>query len=185
MGTYDDLMPTDRRDRSGGRLIRVTSVVLLATFCVIVAVITFWPGPPDPDGQLQLRVFLQQAYTQGLPQWITFGKIEFGANIVMFVPIGLFGALALGRARWLIVPLAVAASSAIEIIQATRIPERVGTPRDVLANGLGALVGLLLAELVLLGVRRRDRQRALPGSGSAAGAPVLGAGTPAPAPVES
>ena len=141
------------------RRLRLVSAVLLVTFCVVVALITFWPGPPDPDGQRALRDFLRQAYTQGLPTWITFGKIEFGSNILMFVPIGLFGALTLGRARWLIVPAAVAASATIEIIQAARLPERVGTPRDVLANGLGALVGYLLAALIVLCARRRTRRR--------------------------
>jgi hypothetical protein len=141
------------------RRLRLVSAVLLVTFCVVVAFITFWPGPPDPDGQRALRDFLRQAYTQGLPTWITFGKIEFGSNILMFVPIGLFGALTLGRAGWLIVPAAAAASAAIEIIQAARLPERVGTPRDVLANVLGALVGYLLAVLIVLGARRRTRRR--------------------------
>ena len=39
-------------------------------------------------------------------------------------------------------------SLAIEITQASGLPERVGTPRDVIANSLGALIGYLLACLV-------------------------------------
>jgi len=90
---YDGSMPSPRRNRaSAERRIRVMSTGLLVAFCAIVAIITFWPGPPDPDGQLALKDFLRQAYTHGLPTWITFGKIEFGANVVMFMPIGLFGA---------------------------------------------------------------------------------------------
>jgi len=147
------------------------STGLLVAFCAIVAIITFWPGPPDPDGQLALKDFLRQAYTHGLPTWITFGKIEFGANVVMFMPIGLFGALALARARWLIVPLALAASITIEVIQATRLADRVGSPRDVVANGLGALLGLLLAELVLLVVRGRTRDRSAGGTPTIASSP--------------
>ena len=63
----------------------------------MVAIITFWPGPPDPDGQQALRTSCATPHLHGLPRWITFDKIEFGANILMFVPIGLFGALALPR----------------------------------------------------------------------------------------
>ncbi len=133
--------------------------MLLITFGVVVTVITFWPGPPDPDGQLALREFLLQAYTHGLPTWITFGRIEFAANIVMFVPIGLFGALVLVRHSWLVVPIAVAASIAIEVFQSARLAERVGTPRDVIANGLGALLGYLCSLLVLRVARRRIRRR--------------------------
>lgn len=128
---------------------RIVSGTLLITFCAVVATITFWPGPPDPDGQQALHEFLIEAHAHGLPTWITFGKIEFGANILMFIPIGLFGALTLPKWRWLIVPAAVAASTAIEIIQAAGLPDRVGSPRDVVANGLGAAIGYLLACLVV------------------------------------
>lgn len=142
------------------RRLRVVSAVLLIAFCVAVAVITFWPGPPDPDGQHALKVFLLRAHMNGLPLWITFGKIEFGANIVMFLPIGFFGALALPRFRWLVVPAALLASVVIEVVQAARLPDRFGTPRDVVANGLGALGGYLLAILLLAVLRRRIRQKA-------------------------
>jgi len=141
------------------RGLRITALVLLITFGVVVTVITLWPGPPDPDGQLALRVFLLQAYTHGLPTWITFGLIEFAANIVMFVPLGLFGALVMVRHSWLVVPIAVAASIAIEVFQSARLVERVGTPRDVIANGLGALLGYLCSLLVLRVARRRIRRR--------------------------
>jgi VanZ family protein len=147
------------------RRLRVVSVVLLVTFCVVVAIITISPGPPDPDGQHALEAFLRNAYPRGLPRWITFGKIESAANVLMFAPIGFFGALALARARWLIVPAAVFASAFIEVFQAIRLPERVGTPRDVIANGLGALLGYLLALVVVTFVRHRmNRQRPAAGS---------------------
>ena len=77
----------------------------------------------------------------------------------MFVPIGLFGALALPPPRWLIVPAAIMGSLAIEITQASGLPQRVGTPRDVIANSLGALIGYLLACLVIRSVERSARRR--------------------------
>ncbi len=142
------------------RRLRAVSIALLIGFCIAVAVITFWPGPPDPDGQRALKVFLLRAHMNGLPLWITFGKVEFGANVVMFLPIGFFGALALARLRWVVVPAALLASVAIEAVQAARMPQRVGTPRDVVANALGALCGYLLALLVLRFIRRRLRRKA-------------------------
>ncbi|MET0864731.1 MAG: VanZ family protein [Nakamurella sp.] len=141
------------------RRLRVVSAVLLVTFCLVVAIITFSPGPPDPEGQHALKDFLLRAYTHGLPTFITFDRIESAANVLMFLPIGFFGALALGRARWLIVPAAVCASAGIEIVQALRMPERVGTPKDVIANGLGALLGYLLALLVIAFIRYRSKRR--------------------------
>jgi len=141
------------------RLIRLSSMALLVVVCLVVAFITFSPGPPDPAGQLALREFLYQAHLRGMPFWISFNKIEFGANILMFIPIGLFGALALPRPRWLIVPAAIMGSLAIEITQASGLPERVGTPRDVIANTLGAIIGYLIACLVIWFVDRGARRR--------------------------
>ncbi len=159
--TYDEPVPeSSATGEPALRRLKAVSVALLIGFCVAVAVITFWPGPPDPDAQRELKVFLLHAHLNGLPMWITFGKIEFGANIVMFLPIGFFGALALPRLRWIVVPAALLASVAIEAVQAARMPERVGTPRDVVANLLGALGGYLLALAVLRFIRRRNRRKA-------------------------
>jgi len=153
-------MVSPTRDREPAlRLIRIWSMVLLATVVIVVAIITFSPGPPDPSGQQALRSFLDHAHLHGLPRWISFNKIEFGSNILMFVPIGLFGSLALPPPRWLIVPAAIMGSLAIEITQASGLPQRVGTPRDVIANSLGALIGYLLACLVIRSVERSARRR--------------------------
>jgi hypothetical protein len=133
--------------------------VLLATVVIVVGIITFSPGPPDPSGQQALRSFLDHAHLHGLPRWISFNKIEFGSNILMFVPIGLFGALALPPPRWLIVPAAIMGSLAIEITQASGLPDRVGTPRDVISNTLGALIGYVLACLLIRVVQRNARRR--------------------------
>ena len=83
----------------------------------------------------------------------------YADRLAISVPIGFFGALALARLRWLIVPAALLASVAIEAAQASRIPGRFGTPRDVIANVLGALAGYLLAVLVLRFLRRRSMRK--------------------------
>lgn len=158
-GRYDDVMlsrpasaePTLRR-------LRVLSAVALATFALIIAVITLWPGPPDPDGQSWLREFLRHGHAYGIPGWITFGRVEFASNIVMFMPVGFFGALALSRHRWLVVPAAAVASAGIETVQAMALPLRYGTVRDVISNTLGALLGYLLAAAVVAAVLRRARR---------------------------
>ena len=155
-------MPASRSTKPPLRGLRWVSAGLLVAFLAAVAVVTFTPGPPDADGQRDLIAFLARAHAQGLPQWVTFGKVEFGANVLMFVPIGLFGALALPRARWLIVPAAVAMSAVIEAVQAADLPARVGTPRDVVANGAGALLGYLVAQVVLAEVHRRIWLRSIP-----------------------
>lgn len=155
-GRYDDLMPSrPARAEPTLRRLRMFSAIALVAFGVIITVITMWPWAPSADGQSWLRDFLRQAHANGLALWITFGKIEFGSNILMFVPIGLFGALALPRRRWLIVPAAMVASAGIESLQAMALPLRYATFRDVISNTLGALLGYLLATAVVAYVHRR------------------------------
>jgi len=78
-------------------------------------------------------------------QWITFGVIEFTANVAMFVPIGLFFVLLLGRRQWwLAIVLGVVLTFGIEFAQ-QGIANRVSDPRDLVANSLGAIVGTFLA----------------------------------------
>ncbi|MFN8197527.1 MAG: VanZ family protein [Nakamurella multipartita] len=141
------------------RRLRLACVAALVAFVLIIAVITMWPGPPAPGGQSWLREYLQRAHAHGLPRWISFGKIEFASNIVMFVPLGLCGALALARHRWLVVPAAALASATIETIQLVALPARYATVRDVVANTTGALIGYLLALATLAYLRRRARAR--------------------------
>lgn len=83
------------------------------------------------------------------------GWVEFTANVLMFLPLGLLLALFFRRA-WSGVVLAVVLSVAVEIAQIV-IPSRQPSLRDILANALGAALGGFLAWLVVLG---RDRRRA-------------------------
>jgi hypothetical protein len=140
------------------RRLRLLSAIALATFGLIIAVITLWPGPPDPDGQSWLRELLRNGQVYGIPTWITYGRVEFVSNVVMFLPVGFFGALALSRHRWLVVPAAAIASTVIETVQAMALPLRYGTVRDVISNTLGALLGYLLAVAVISLLLRRARR---------------------------
>lgn len=141
------------------RRLRTLSVIAVAIFGMVIAVITLWPGPPSPGGQSRLREFLGAGHANGIPTWITFELVEFVANIVMFLPVGFFGALVLSRHRWMAVLAATLASAVIETIQALALPQRDGTVRDVIANTLGALLGYLLATTVVAVVLARARRR--------------------------
>lgn len=79
------------------------------------------------------------------------GWIEFVANIVLFLPLGVLLTLLLGRV-WIALVLAVTLSVAVELVQFV-LPARLPSVRDVLANGLGAAAGVLLAWLFI----RRSR----------------------------
>lgn len=142
------------------RRLRWVSVVVLLGFLIVVVLITLTPGPPDPDGQRQMIAWLARAHRAGLPLWITYDLIEFSSNVVMFLPLGLFGALALpSRRRWLAVPALVLLTVGIELTQGAGLPGRFASVSDVLANSLGGLLGYLLAVLVVRMLRRHGRGR--------------------------
>lgn len=139
------------------RVALVARLLLIATV-IAVAIIVFTPGPPDADGQQRLAQWLRAVHRTWMPVWVTFGLIEFASNVVMFLPLGLFGALALRARRYLVVPACVALSGLVELVQWAGLPDRDGSWRDILANTVGALVGYLVA----LALLRRTGRRALP-----------------------
>lgn len=83
------------------------------------------------------------------------GWIDFGANVLMFVPLGFLLTLLL-RHHWYGVALALVLSAGVELAQLV-IPSRQPSLRDVLANVLGAAVGAALAWIIVL--RRQTGSR--------------------------
>lgn len=125
---------------------------LLALVVVAVGFIVLTPGPPAPDGQSSLRRSLDRLHQLGaLPDFVSFGAVEWSSNVLMFAPVGflLAGVLPVRR-RWWVVPAAATLSCGIELFQKLFLPERVASLLDVLANTLGAALGLL----VLTGLSR-------------------------------
>ena len=118
-------------------LLAVTGLYLLA-----VAWITLNPFPGDPKRNAFLEGLLAAFAATPALAWIDYDVVEFTANIVLFVPMGVLLALLLGRGRrWLALSLGVAASLTIEFIQLFE-PARVSDARDILANSLGAIIGI-------------------------------------------
>jgi VanZ family protein len=81
-------------------------------------------------------------------------------NVLLFLPLGFFLALLLRRSITATVSC-VALSVAIECYQSS-LTTRVGSFADVVANGLGAVVGAVLATVVLLVWRPGSRKPATP-----------------------
>jgi glycopeptide antibiotics resistance protein len=94
--------------------------------------------------------------------WVRIGSGEFIANVLLFVPLGLLLRLALPRVTSLLpFGISVALSFGIEVLQMGS--PRVSDPRDVAANALGALIGVVVAAVVLTAralSRRRDARQA-------------------------
>ncbi|MTD16990.1 hypothetical protein GIS00_23935 [Nakamurella sp. YIM 132087] len=142
------------------RTARRCCTVLLLLVLAFIGWIVLKPGPPAGVAQLGLRGYLWHGGRHGLPSWVSFDFVESLANVIMFVPLGLFGALAVPRMQWLVWPACTALSGVIETLQALLLPGRYGMVEDVVVNSLGALIGVLLAVPVLVSRRRRYRRAA-------------------------
>lgn len=125
-----------------------------------VAWLTLTPGSAAPtSSDLVLRVLARlQRYDE--LAWLTYDRAEFLANVALFVPVGLFLLLLFGTRFWWVAALAAfAMTSAIETAQRS-IPGRVPDERDLAANGLGALIGIVVGiVLTLPATLRRGRAR--------------------------
>ena len=92
--------------------------------------------------------------------FLTFDRVEFLANVVLFVPMGVFVVLLLGRKHWWAGIFAgILASCWIELAQGIWLSDRVSDPRDLVSNGLGTLLGVMLALLITWPAAYRLRQQ--------------------------
>jgi VanZ family protein len=117
----------------------------LVTFAYLgfVGWLTLTPQQAAPTGSdLVLRVV---ARLQVIDPRFTYDRVEFAANVGLFVPVGVFLVLLFGARFWWVAAIAgFALTSAIETAQRS-IPGRVPDERDVVANTAGALIGVVLA----------------------------------------
>lgn len=89
---------------------------------------------------------------------IRFGHVEAAANVAVFVPIGFLLALIVPRRLWLLAAAGgTILSACIETAQWLFLPGRQPSLRDVVTNSLGALIGALLALLVLALARHHSQ----------------------------
>ncbi|CAN5166098.1 hypothetical protein BH11ACT1_BH11ACT1_25870 [soil metagenome] len=130
----------------------------LAAGTALAAVLTLSPLPLQDLASTAIDRMLDVLHGWGAPPRLDRHVLEFGANIVMFVPLGLLAALLLPRRRWWVALVgAIVASLAVETVQSTALPHRFGSLRDVLGNTLGAAIGIGLVAARRAAVRRTDR----------------------------
>lgn len=138
----------------------VLSLVTLA-YIAFVCWVTLDPSPPDPDAGGLLSRALEAFSKSSLTSWLTYDRVEFIANIGMFVPIGFLLVLLLGPRRWwLVIVLGVAFTVFIESYQGLFLSQtRYSDVGDVIANSSGTVVGLLIGLPIAVAGARRARRR--------------------------
>jgi len=131
----------------------------LALILLAVCIITLTPSPVDKGQTALVAEVLEYLHAKGVPQWFGYHKLEFSANIAMFVPLGFFFGLLLPLRRAWIGGLAGTTFSVfVEVVQFFVLPERFASVVDVLANTLGGWIGIGLAVLLRIAIAARDRR---------------------------
>ena len=143
--------------------------LLTLAYLGFVGLVTLTPGEDQPDYQgLAARILARlQRYPDLEPvtSRLSIERIEFLANIGLFVPLGVFLLLLVGTRLWFVALAAgIVLTSMIEGVQ-QQIPGRVSDPRDVAANAIGMFIGVFLALVLTLPSAMRRRRQRLGGRG--------------------
>lgn len=145
-------MRTTGTVRCGPTLVRVAEnrhyagTALAALYFAALLAVVFWPSPVDRGAAGALAWYTDWFQGRGFPAWLVgYRTLEFGANVVLFVPLGAILARWRRKGRWWLPLLAGAtASGLVEAAQALLLPGRVAAWSDIAANTLGAVLGFAL-----------------------------------------
>jgi hypothetical protein len=137
------------------------AAVLAAAYLLALLLIAFWPTPVDRPVSGNLSSILGWLHAHGLPLFIGYNKVEFAANIGLFVPFGYIAGI-WSRIWWHPLTAGFAASFFIELAQEIFLPQRFSSLLDVVANTIGAGLGFaLFALLQAVHLRRQESVEAV------------------------
>lgn len=136
----------------GNRRIRVAAVIGLTLLVIGVLVVTLSADVSMlPPRSKVLRLVRRPL---GINRhWFALGDQDALSNILLFIPVGLLGALAFPRRKLVVVVAATALSAGVEITQAWFLSSRAGSLDDVASNAAGALVGVLVIAGAMVALR--------------------------------
>ena len=139
--------------------------LLTLLYLAFVGLVTLTPAAEQPDYSWWAARVLDRLERypdlDPLTTRLSVERVEFVANIGLFVPLGVFLLLLVGsRGWWVALAAGIVLTSMIENVQRS-IPGRVPDPRDVAANSIGMFLGVALAlVLTMPATLRRRRERA-------------------------
>lgn len=131
-------------------LTRGVAAVLAVPFLAGLVLLTLTPTRVEERMPALLDLVLSTAHRIGWDS-LDFTRLEILANVLVFVPVGIFAFVLMPRRVWpLSVLLGPAISVGIEVAQRFLLPHRAATVNDVVANSTGALIGIVVAVVCTL-----------------------------------
>lgn len=119
------------------------SLIITITYLIALLLIVFWPTLVDKPISGTLTEAIRWLHGIGMPKFIGYNKIEFAANILLFIPMGYIAATWL-RKPWMALLLGFLVSGVVELGQSLWLPARFSSVLDIVANTLGAGVGIAI-----------------------------------------
>ena len=134
--------------------VRAAAGVALAAWLVVLTVTLLSPSAAGPSWLVETTAVAMDRF--GVPEALAAtSRVEFGLNVVAFVPLSLLGTAVWPMSTWRDwTAVGFAASFFVEVVQAVALDGRSATHSDVVANTLGASVGAVLA--LTFAARLRD-----------------------------
>ena len=127
------------------RSTRVVAALIGIPFLVALAALTLTPSRVEKSMPNVLDLVLSTAHRLGWES-LNFNRLEVLANVAVFVPVGILAFVLVPRRVW---PVALlfgpALSISIEVTQRLALPHRAPTVADVIANSIGASIGVVFA----------------------------------------
>jgi glycopeptide antibiotics resistance protein len=123
-------------------------VIALAGYLILLTATSLWPKPVDGQGLLAIITsdLLNFASTVSWLSWIQYNQLEAIANVVLYIPLGIFLVLLLNKTKlWVLCLLPVLVSLSAEVSQRLFLPDRYATVNDVFYNALGGVLGVFIA----------------------------------------
>ena len=121
---------------------------LAVLYALALALIALWPTPVDRPVDGLIVDVVRHVHELGMPGWVGYDLIEFLANVALFAPFGFFVSALLDTHPAVSALVGFATSASIEVLQLVVRPERFATISDVVANTLGAVIGVAFAHAV-------------------------------------
>jgi len=127
---------------------KLLAPIALGSYLTVLVATSLWPKPVDGQGLLASITSEILIFTRGISwlHWIQYNQLETLANILLYVPLGVFLVVFWLKAKlWLICLVPLVVSFLAEGWQRLFLPDRYATANDVLFNSLGGLLGILIA----------------------------------------
>jgi glycopeptide antibiotics resistance protein len=127
------------------------ALTALLSYLIVLVGTTLWPKPVDGEGLLAKITSEVLIFTSNISwlNWIQYNELEAIANVLLYIPLGIFLVVFAQRTRtWVLVLIPVLVSLLAEGSQRLFLPDRYATINDVAYNALGGLIGILIAKSI-------------------------------------